>query len=55
MYDFKAVLTRAGITKSELSRRLGVTARAVSAWGNNPPGYARAYLDLLIAYNRIAP
>lgn len=55
MNDFKSQIARAGITKAELSRRLGLTTRAVSSWKNCPPTYATAYLELLIAYNRIAP
>lgn len=49
------LLEMAGITKAELARRLGLTANAVSKWRQNPPQYAMAYLELLIAYNRIRP
>lgn len=49
------LLTKAGITKAELARRLGVTANAVSKWKDSPPRYAITYLELLITYNRIAP
>lgn len=52
---FKLLLLRAGITKAELSRRLGVSARGVSAWKDAPPRYAVAYLDLLIEFNRVRP
>ena len=55
MEDFKNLLQRAGITKAELARRLGLSPRGVSNWGNSPPGYAVAYLRLLIEYNRVAP
>lgn len=53
--NFSALLARAGITKAELSRRLQINPRTVSAWGDEPPQYAVAYLKLLIEYNRIAP
>ena len=49
------LLERAGITKAELSRRLGLNTRTVSAWGEEPPTYAVAYLELLVAYNRVRP
>ena len=51
----KELLKNAGITKAELSRRLGINARTVSAWHSNPPQYAVAYLKLLIQYNRVKP
>jgi len=47
------LLERAGLTKAELARRLGITANAVSLWKGVPPQYAVAYLELLIAYNRV--
>lgn len=53
--QFSELLRRAGIVKSELARRLGVTANAVSRWGDNPPKYALAYLELLVEYNRFRP
>jgi transcriptional regulator with XRE-family HTH domain len=52
---FGELLSRAGLTKAELARRLGVTANAVSKWGNDPPRYAVAYLELLVEYNRVRP
>lgn len=55
MQDFTALLARAGITKAELARRLGLNPRSVSQWGRNAPQYATAYLELLVQYNRIAP
>lgn len=55
MQSFGDILKRAGITKAELSRRLGINPRTVTSWGDNPPHYAVAYLDLLIKYNRLAP
>ncbi len=55
MDDFKNLLARAGITKAELARRLNVDPRTVSSWQSSPPGYATAYLLLLIEYNRLLP
>ncbi len=55
MTDFKALLLRAGLTKAKLARALGLTPRSISNWGNSPPAYAVAYIDLLIAYNKLAP
>lgn len=52
---FKELLNRAGITKAELSRRLGLNPKTVSNWGNDAPKYAKAYLSLLIEYNRLLP
>jgi DNA-binding XRE family transcriptional regulator len=54
-FIFRGVLERAGITKAELARRLGLNSRTVSAWGEEVPRYALAYLELLIAYNRVRP
>ena len=53
--NFQGLLERAGINKAELSRRIGISKRSVSAWGDNPPQYAVAYLELLIEYNRVRP
>lgn len=53
--DFDAILKRAGITKAELARRIGLTANGVSKWGSNPPRYAVAYLELLVELNRVRP
>jgi len=55
MDEFKKLLERAGITKAELARRLGLSARGVSNWGAEPPQYALAYLNLLVEYNRVRP
>ena len=52
---FIELLVRAGLTKAELARRLGITARAVAGWKDEPPGYAVAYLELLVDYNRVRP
>ena len=53
--DFIGLLARSGITKAELARRLGISSNAVSKWGNGPPRYAVAYLELLIEFNRVRP
>lgn len=55
MSEFKQLLIRAGVNKSQLAARLGMTPRGISKWKDNPPGYAIAYLKLLIEYNRYAP
>ena len=52
---FNSLLQRAGLSKAELSRRLGLNVRTVSSWGDTPPQYAIAYLELLIEYNRVRP
>lgn len=52
---FKELLLRAGITKAELARRLELNPRTISSWESKPPKYAVAYLNLLIAYNRLLP
>lgn len=49
----KELLKEAGLNKVELSRRLGLNKRTVSAWHNNPPQYAVAYLKLLIAFRKV--
>lgn len=51
---FKTLLARAGINKAELARQLKMTPNAICAW-DFPPGYAEAYLNLLIAYNKVRP
>ena len=52
---FKELLKRAGITKAELARRLGLSQNTVSSWRDDPPRYAAAYLELLIEFNRVRP
>ncbi len=52
---FKNLLDRAGISKAELARRLKLHANSITNWGNSPPQYAIAYLELLIEYNRMRP
>lgn len=51
--DLDYLLSRAGITKAALARRLGLKPNTVSKWGKHAPQYATAYLDLLIEYNRV--
>lgn len=49
------LLERAGLTKAELARRLGLTSETVTNWRNSYPQYAIAYLELWIQYNRVRP
>lgn len=53
--EFEALLERAGVTKAELARRLGLQPNSVYNWKLGPPSYAAAYLKLLIEYNRVRP
>jgi len=52
---FTELLERAGITRAELARRLGLRPNSVYNWRSDPPQYAVAYLELLVAYNRVRP
>lgn len=49
------MLLRAGITRAELARRLGLSKGTVSRWGGMCPKYAEAYVLLLIEFNRVRP
>jgi hypothetical protein len=51
--SFSQLLDRAGMTKAKLARTFLMTPTAISLWGNNPPRYARAYLELLVAYKKL--
>jgi len=53
--NFDDLLNRAGITKAELARKLSIQPKTISNWQGEPPGYATAYLNLLIEYNRVRP
>jgi len=53
MEDFKSLLVRAGISKAQLARDLGLNPRSISHWKSNPPQYAIAYLKLLINYRKL--
>ena len=58
--DFMELLSRAGITRAVLARRLNVSESSVYRWSNdlrqsNIPGYATAYLELLVEFNRVRP
>ena len=53
--NFAELLARAGMTKAELARELGLTAGAVSRWGDSCPRYAAAYLEKQIELNRWRP
>ena len=49
----KSALKRLGWTKAELGKRLGKSADSVSRWGEDPPRYVWAYLDLALELKRI--
>lgn len=53
--NFAELLARAGMTKAELARQLGLTAGAVSRWGKICPRYAEAYLLKVVEANRWRP
>ena len=46
--EFRILLARAGFSKAELARRLGLTPQTVSDWKGAPPRYALAYLGLYV-------
>lgn len=49
---FTKLVRMAGLSKIELAEILGLDKGSVYNWGNHPPKYAVAYLELLIRYNR---
>ena len=53
--SFKVLVRQAGLDKKALADSLGLQPNTVYAWGESPPKYAMAYLELLIEYNRIRP
>lgn len=55
VYTFDELLQRAGINRVELARRLRIKPGSISRWQSSPPGYATAYLELLIECNRWRP
>jgi len=44
---------QAGITKAEYARRANIQPGTISSWKGNVPGYAVAYLELLIRHNQM--
>lgn len=50
---FKELLRNAGLNKKELADALGLKKATIYCWGNNPPYYAKAYLELLAQYNAL--
>ena len=44
----KDLLNMAHLTKTELASKLGITPNGVSKWGDDPPRYAVAFLELYI-------
>ena len=51
---FSERLKAAKLTRAELGRRLGVRRQTVSSWGERPPVYAEAYVELVTRVRRIA-
>lgn len=49
--NFPTLIKVAGITKGELTKRLGVNPKTVTAWSIAAPQYAMAYLELMVDYN----
>ena len=49
------LIGRAGITKAELARRLGMSQFSTNAWRVTVPSYVVAYLELLIEYQKLLP
>lgn len=52
---FADLLKRAGLRKTDLALKLGLSTRTISSWRDSPPRYAVAYLELYIEYNRYRP
>lgn len=48
MDAFEDLLSRSGLSKAELARRLGLDPTTPSKWGGSPPKYALAYLGLYV-------
>lgn len=53
--DFDRLVKSAGMSKAKLARTLGFNEKTASTWKHDPPGYAVAYLELLIEFNRARP
>lgn len=53
--DFEKMLKSLNMARADVAKSLGLSPRSVSAWGDDPPRYATAYLELLVEYNRVRP
>ena len=51
--EFKELLRKAGLTKTELAKQLGLNKATITHWKHCPPQYATAYVELLIAYRKV--
>ena len=51
---FSQRLKAAKLTRAELGRRLSVRRQTVSSWGESPPAYALAYVELVERMRTIA-
>lgn len=48
-----AALDELGWSKARLARKLGVHVNTVTKWGDEPPEYARAYLEAVVSKKRL--
>ncbi|WP_430430207.1 helix-turn-helix domain-containing protein [Oceanicaulis sp.] len=46
-------LKELGWSKADLGRKLGKSPDSVSRWGDNPPRYVMAYIELALELKRI--
>lgn len=46
-------LKELGWSKADLSRKLGKSPDSVSRWGDSPPRYVMAYIELALELKRI--
>ncbi len=49
--DFETLLKLSGLRKGELAKALKMKPGTISSWGNAAPGYALAYLQLVVDIN----
>lgn len=49
---FSRLVRLAGLTKIELAKKLGLSKGTVYNWGENPPKYVLAYLEILTELNK---
>jgi hypothetical protein len=49
---FESLLSELDLTKADLAKRLRIHPGSISRWGDKAPGYAMAYLELLLDIKR---